>query len=422
MYVPVEQSPSSGMLDQGSQKEKGCCYKTACWIFQVLSWASLGVSVFFLCTKKGSPAIFASFGVFYIVYIILEFCSVTAKYLCNKSSNQGMYEKMGVHFMTPPLINFHCECYHYETVTTTTTDSEGNTHTSTTTTRVTTYRETYSMPYYSSRDVSGLFLLNCDKAIAQSKYYIKLELVEEINFADAISVYDYEREKAAFWRRNRFRDAHFDFRESRTIPRMKHHNLVRLHNKESCMVNFFWFFLFILLTFGEFYKLYFDSCCIFQRFKVRKLVSTRYDLNQPVYQVLVPQIDLISQQYQYDQQYYNYKNDNYDVQLPTEEELAAASQYQNRVPDYQISSGGDFQQGVIIDKPGYDYNPNEAPAEFAAVSGNVAIGQDQISAQGAPPPNFDQPGFRFSINHNEQTPNTNQGNPGGEIGYEPPKV
>ena len=90
MYVPVEQSPSSGMLDQGSQKEKGCCYKTACWIFQVLSWASLGVSVFFLCTKKGSPAIFASFGVFYIVYIILEFCSVTAKYLCNKSSNQGM--------------------------------------------------------------------------------------------------------------------------------------------------------------------------------------------------------------------------------------------------------------------------------------------------------------------------------------------
>ena len=324
--------------------------------------------------------------------------------------------------MTPPLINFHCECYHYETVTTTTTDSEGNTHTSTSTTRVTTYRETYSMPYYSSRDVSGLFLLNCDKAIAQSKYYIKLELVEEINFADAISVFDYQREKSAFWRRNRFRDVHFDFRESRTIPGMKHHNLVKLQAEEPCMVNFFWFFLFTFLTFGEIYKLYFDSCCIFQRFKVRKLVSTRYDLNQPVYQVFVPQIDLISQQYQYDQQYYNYKNESYDVQLPTEEELAAASQYQNRVPDYQISSEGDFQQGVIIDKPGYDFNPNEAPPEFAAVSGNVAIGQDQISTQGAPPPNFDQPGFKFSITPNEQTPNSNEGNSGGDIGYEPPKV
>ena len=226
MYVPVEQS-SQGMLDQGSQKEKDCCYKTACWIFQVLSWVGLGFSLFFFLSKKGSPAIFASFGVPYMLYIILEFCSVSAKYLCNKNSNQGMYEKMGMHFMTPPAIEFHCECYHYETVTITTADSEGNSHSSTTTQKVTTYKETYSMPYYSARDVSGLFLLNCDKAYAQSKYYIKLELVEEINFADAISVYDYEREKSAFWRRNRFRDAHFDFRESRTIPRMKHHNLVR---------------------------------------------------------------------------------------------------------------------------------------------------------------------------------------------------
>ena len=74
---------------------------------------------------------------------------------------------------------------------------------------------------------------------------------------------------------------------------MKHHNLVKLHDKESCMINFFWFFIFTILTFAEFYKIYFDSCCVFQKFKVRKLISTRYDLNQPVYQVFVPQIDLI---------------------------------------------------------------------------------------------------------------------------------
>ena len=329
---------------------------------------------------------------------------------------------MGRHFRTPPEIIFHCECYHYETRVHYTKDSKGHRHAHKTRVRVTTYTETYNLPYYSERDVSGLFYLNCDKAMVEQKFYIKLELKEEINFADAISLYDYEKEKSEFWKRNRFRDVFFNFWETKTISGMKYHNLIKLVPKEPCMVNFFWFFFFTFFTFGEFYKLYFESVCIYQRFKVRKLVSTRYDLNQPVYQVLVPQIDLISQQYQYDQQYYNYKNDNYDVQLPTEEELAAASQYQNRVPDYQISSGGNFQQGVIIDKPGYDYNPNEAPAEFAAISGNVAIGQDQISAQGAPPPNFDQPGFRFSINHNEQTPNSNQDNPGGEIGYEPPKV
>ena len=69
--------------------------------------------------------IFASFGVCYIVYIILEFCSATAKYICNKSSNQGMYEKMGEHFMTPPVINFKCECYHFETKQHYRTDVEG---------------------------------------------------------------------------------------------------------------------------------------------------------------------------------------------------------------------------------------------------------------------------------------------------------
>ena len=219
MYVQVEKTPSD-ISEQGSQKEKkNCCYKTACWIFQVLSWASLGVSLYFFLTQKNMAPIFSSFGVCYIVYIILEFCSPSAKYICNKSSNQGMYEKMGKHFMTPPVINFKCECYHFETKQHYRTDVEGRREYYTTTETITTYRETYSMPYYSARDVSGLFLLNCDKAIAQRKHYIKLELVEEINFADAISYYDYEKEKDDFWRRNRFRDVHYDFHESRIIPR-----------------------------------------------------------------------------------------------------------------------------------------------------------------------------------------------------------
>ena len=222
MYTPVAQNPP-GMLDQGSQKEDNCCYNAACWIFQITSWATLIVSII-IVANNGNPAIFASFGVSYLVYIILEFCSPTSKYLCNKTSDQGIYQKMGQHFRTPPTIAFHCECYHYETVRHTRTNSEGKTETYTTTERRTTYTETYSMPYYSERDVSGLFYLNCDRAFVEKKHYIKLELKEEINFADAISIYDYENEKAAFWRRNRFRDVHFDFSENRYIQGMKHIN------------------------------------------------------------------------------------------------------------------------------------------------------------------------------------------------------
>ena len=417
MDSPVGPNPP-GMLDQGSQTENHCCYNAACWIFQVLTWGSIVASVVLFVKVGMTPAIFASCGVCYFIYIILEFCSYTSKYLCNKSSNEGIYHKMGNYFRTPPQISFHCECYHYENRTYYTTDKHGHRRAHRHRVKVTTYRETYNFPYYSERDVSGLFYLNCDKANVENKHYIKLKLKEEINFADAISYSDYERSKSDFWRRNRFRDVHFSFRESRTIPGMVHHNLVKLNDEGSCMVNYFWFFLFTMITFAEFYRLYIDSICVYQKFKVRKLISTRYDLNQPVYQVFVPQINLITQQYQYEQQYYNYINQNYDLQLPTQEELEAAKQYQSKIPDYQISSGGgEMQAGVIVDNPGYSsYNPEEAPAEFIQVSGDVALSNDQLCSNGGPPPNYNQPGFQFNIAPNQQYGN----NTPTELGYMPP--
>ena len=421
MYSPVGQNPP-GMLDQGSQKEDNCCYNSWGLIFQVLCWSSLVISLV-MTIRAQKPVVFVSFGVSYFVYIILEFCSPTSKYLCNKTTNQGIYQKMGVHFKTHPVISFHCECYHYETRTHYRTDSNGRRESYTTRERVTTYTETYNMPYYSERDVSGLFYLNCDKAYVEKKFYIKLELKEEINFADAISIYDYEREKSNFWRRNRFRDVHFEFNENRYIPGMKHHNLVKLTTEEPCLVNYFWFFMGTILMFAEFIRMYVDSCCVYQKFKVRKLVSTRYDLNQPVYQVFIPQMNLITQQYQYGQEYYNYLNTSYDLHLPTQEELEAAKQYQSRVPDYQVSSGGgSMQTGVVVDNPGYSsYNPNEAPAEFAAVSGNVALSQEQICSSGGPPQNYNQPGFQFNIAPPEQAPTPNVGYSSNQPqGYYPP--
>ena len=411
MYKPVAQNPP-GMLDQGEQKEHNCVFHFFCWFFQIGVWLGIGVNIFFLVTHNYADVEYYGYGglgFFYFVYLVLEFCSPTSKYLCNKSTDQGMYEKMGIHFRTPPEIRFHCECYHYRTVHYTTRDKDGHVHHHTRTERVVTYRETYSLPYYSERDVSGLFYLNCDAAYIRRKHYIKLELKEEINFADAISYMDYEYEKDRFWRRNRFRDVHFDFRESRIIPGMNHHNLIKMTASEPCTVNYFFFLLFTILTFSEFYKAYVNSFCVYQKFKVRKLVSTRYDLNQPVYQGFVPQLNLIVQQYDYQPEYYNYINKDYQVKLPTQEELERAKQYQNKVPDYQLSSGGgQIQAGVIVDNPGYSsYDANQPPAAFASVAGNVALDQNQINANGGPPEGFDKPGFKFNIAPS-QDPNAQQ--------------
>jgi hypothetical protein len=295
---------------------------------------------------------------------MVEIVSPTGKYICHKNSGEGMHQKMGRYFRTAPKIIFHCECYHNEIKNN---DSK--------TKKVVTYTENYEMPYYSERDVSGLFYLNCDQAIAKKKVYIKIKVIEEINFADAISIMDYHDEIDKIYARNRYRDVYFDFHEFREIPDLVHHNLIRLGGNEPILSKYFFFILSTLLTLSELYKLYFDSLCIFQRFKVRKLISTRYDLNQPVYQEkyqpFIPQINLIYQSFEYKPEDYNYLNNKYEVNLPTQEELERAQRYQDKVPDYHVSSGnGQIHAGVIIDDPNFSSykaivnNQQPAPALF----------------------------------------------------------
>ena len=73
-----------------------------------------------------------------------------------------MYEKMLQYFRTPPVIRWHCECFHYEPRVHTRTNSRGETEYYTTQEKVVTHRDSASMSYQYSRDVSGSFVLNCE--------------------------------------------------------------------------------------------------------------------------------------------------------------------------------------------------------------------------------------------------------------------
>ena len=262
-------SPASMMLPQDDKKRSGnACLSFSCWLFQLTTWGLLGYLIVCLISKSHFNEVGIGFGISYVIYIILEFCSPTCSYLINKQIDQGMYEKMGKLFSTPPVINFYAECYHYETHTYTTRDSEGKTQTHTETRKVVTHTDSYNMPYYSTKDVSGLFLLRMDIAQAKEKAFIKLHLQKEINFADAISYSDYLTQKDLFWRRNRFYDVHMDFRETRYIPGMDKHNLVKIGKEEPFSVKIGWYILAVLLTFGQFYKWWVDSFCVFQNSKI----------------------------------------------------------------------------------------------------------------------------------------------------------
>ena len=211
---------------------------------------------------------------------------------------------------------------------------------------------------------------------------------------------DYEYYKREFWMRNRFRDVYMDFKETRKIPGLNYLNLVNIGNENPCTVNFFLYFLFTILTLSQFYKSYVNSFCITQNFKIRKIISTRYDLNQEIYtekySQLNPSLNLISQQYNYKSDDYNYLNKDINVDYPTKEELEKAKQYENKIPDYNISKG--LHAGVIVDNPKYSsYDDDLPPAEFASVSGNAGLNDDQINANGEAPPGFGKPGFQFSV-------------------------
>lgn len=301
--------------------------------------------------------VYVVFVLVYIIYIVLEFCSSSCSYLMHKTSSMGIYDKMQRIFYTHPEIIFHCETYHYE--------YRGNYDNRRgqrpTKQKIVTYREDYSMPYYSSRDISGLFVLNCDKEVVQNKAYIQLELIEEINFADNLSYMDYEAVRSDFYMRNRPRDYYMTYYEKRIIPGLSQFNLVKIGNTEPFMVNICFFILSTIFICAEFYKCYVDKLCVPQRFTIRKIISTRYDLNaqqyQERYQYFMPALDLHNQQYTYQPQEYNYLNNDYNVDLPTKDDLAKAEQYSSKIPDYQIQSytcfNGDIKVGVVKDDPSY---------------------------------------------------------------------
>ena len=387
-YTPISENPPKN-VEKNNRYEKDCC--CVCWFIQILVWCALVLTIILYKFIEDFTAIpFLIF--FYLAYLLFEFSfSPYGNYLRNKNSEKGIYEKMGTLFQTPPEITFECECYHDSDRSNVRAYPDGL-HYDTLKEKIISYKEIYKLPYYTARDVSGLFSLNLGTSNVQKKYYIKLELNEEINFADSITHYDYENEKTNFCRRNRFRDVFFIFKENKQIPGVKKYSLVKISNEDPCMAHFYWFCFFTILTFSEFYKLYIDSCCIEQSFTIRKLISTRNDLNQPEYQESIPKLDLISQQYQYEQNYYNYKNENYNLQIPTNEELEKAKQYQNKIQDYQITNGeGQFKQDIIVDKPDYPTdNQNENSNEFIGINNSVAIGQDPISGTDAPPPNYEQ--------------------------------
>ena len=342
-----------------NEKKKTKCISIICWILQVIIWiGAIGLlyidfyekSEVFEDVEYISPgalliAIFE--GIFYIWYVILQFCSPTFSFLIHKRSDSNIFEKMKTLFHTYPTIQFVCECYHYETKVVVSTDSNGHVSTRTETVRVVTLTATKIFNYYSSRDVSGLFKLNYDKSVIKDKFYVKLELLTNIDFADAVTYSDYVKERDEFQDENRHYDTFMDFYQNNIINGLTSYNLINLTKNNPCGMSFVWFIFFTLIGFAQPYKVYINSKCLYKSFTIRKLISTRYSLDtiecDQKYSKFNPVISFQDETIQLSSNKISHISEDFEQKLPTQEEIELAQKYQNKVFDFD-----DKKDEVII--------------------------------------------------------------------------
>jgi hypothetical protein len=171
--------------------------------------------------------------------------------------------------------------YHYQTYTQLISDGRGNSYLTTRTEKVVTYRESEKFKFFSWRDVSRTLTLDTKSAKKSKKPYIKLELDLNFELADVITKYDFAMQKNSLLERNRHRDTHIQLTEKALLDGFNKFNLIKVSDSEPCCINIYVFSILVLFALVIFYDLYIAYFCIYQDFIVKKLISSRYNLNSP---------------------------------------------------------------------------------------------------------------------------------------------
>ena len=237
-------------------KQKEICCNIFGWLFQLITWILLIFSIIYK-----HIVLYIFLGINYLIYIIIEFCSPISFYFLNKITAEEIYQKMNKFFNIRPEIKFMCEVRNH---------NDNKYHT----------LNNLLFRYCFSKDISRPFVLNFEKIDLNKKYYIKLELYEKIGFADSETSKDYKIQKNALITKFKRQYSDFNFNEIRHIPGLESYNLIRFKNKDPPFVNTFMFVILTILSLGEFYKIYFNSFCAYQKFLIQKVVTSIPYFNQ----------------------------------------------------------------------------------------------------------------------------------------------
>jgi len=303
-------------------------------IFYIFNWIQI---IKYITNETNENADFYVFllsaiflGVVYIWSLCWLFFSKTKILLNNSNDNNSINNVMDIFFHQKPVIKIICSCYHFETKIT-----PGSIEVS----KIETFNETKELDIFSYIDISGIFRLK-----ETNKSLIELELEKEIEFNDAITIYDFQMIKNELYSKNKNKDYCIHIYLDKDIPLMKYFYLIKLwKDKNYCLLQKWIYILCVFLMIDLFYRIYLDIISSKQKFKIRKIVSSRYNVfENNKYSQFTPGYSIQDSQFVENRDNIGGVFDKKDLLLPTEEELKNAQIFNKLIPEYNLNENGDI--------------------------------------------------------------------------------
>ena len=252
------------------EKVENVSHKMPCPYWISFTWIGLIFLFLYLYIKSGNEIFGNICLVIYLFYVFSQFFVIFFGYnqfFLNRID--GIEETMKELFSDGPKIEITVTCYHNVS-----TDDGGF--------EKVTYKEIFNFDYYSWKDISGIFRLESNEAKKKKYPFILLEIDHDIYFADSMSIDDLNQMKEELIKKNKDRDKNIRITVNKIIPGLEKFNLICIDPKNVPCFDFnitlFYTFIFIP-PLCEFYKIYLDCHYYCQTFKIRKVISTRNNLN-----------------------------------------------------------------------------------------------------------------------------------------------
>jgi hypothetical protein len=245
----------------------------------------------------------------YTAYILFEILfSNTLEYITNIHKADSIHTYMSNLFNSPVTRSFSVACYHYINQTVKYKDKDGNMITKVEKKKEVTFRGSDEFKYYSWRDISGIFLLDYREIKSKKSNhkiaFIKLDLDLDIIYPDETEL-DYKIQRDNFYASNRRRDSHMYTSEDTSLNGFKKYNMVKISEQSPPFVSCFWYVFFtFILPLGRFYSIYMKCFCEEQVFTIRKVISTRTNLNkEDKYSAMQPKLIIYGEEVLYGSEY-----------------------------------------------------------------------------------------------------------------------